>query len=345
MNDEMIGKIFGRWTVLELAPKVGRRLYYKCQCGCNKQTVRNVRKDLLKNGSSQSCGCLQREATRKRYNEIREDLSGQKFGRLTVIREYGYKDDGKGMYWECTCDCNLDKILVVLQGHLKTGNTKSCGCLNKERVAEAAKLRIDDLTGQKFGKLTVLHITDEKVGCNYKWHCKCDCGNYTDVVGYRLSHGITKSCGKCDFTSYGEWKIRCLLEENNIKFEQEKTFDGCINENTGQKYRFDFYVNDSYIIEFDGLQHFIEAGDTWERNNPLEERQMRDIQKVKWCVKNNIPIIHIPYYNVDNITIESLLLDTADFVIAGEMAMKAYLLPLEHPYKYNQKISKDRCKL
>ena len=57
-------------------------------------------------------------------------LIGQKFNRLTVI-----KFVGRGKYsaaiWKCICDCGNETI--VYQKNLKSGNTKSCGCLNNEQ--------------------------------------------------------------------------------------------------------------------------------------------------------------------------------------------------------------------
>ena len=56
-----------------------------------------------------------------------------------------------------------------------------------------------DLTGKKFGRLTVLYQTDDYVKPNGKtesmWHCKCKCGNELDIIGYCLNNGHTKSCG------------------------------------------------------------------------------------------------------------------------------------------------------
>lgn len=51
-----------------------------------------------------------------------------------------------------------------------------------------------NLVGQKFGRLTVLNYAYTKNGRAY-WECKCDCGNKTFVCTYRLTGGITKSCG------------------------------------------------------------------------------------------------------------------------------------------------------
>lgn len=58
----------------------------------------------------------------------RKDLSGEKYGRLTVIREAGYRD--YVYFWECACECGTVK--VVNGSELKRGKVKSCGCLQKE---------------------------------------------------------------------------------------------------------------------------------------------------------------------------------------------------------------------
>lgn len=56
------------------------------------------------------------------------DLTGQKFGRLTVIEKYGKDTPTK---WLCKCDCG--NVCVVVGNSLKRGLTKSCGCIQKER--------------------------------------------------------------------------------------------------------------------------------------------------------------------------------------------------------------------
>lgn len=52
-----------------------------------------------------------------------------------------------------------------------------------------------DLTGQKFGRLTVLYENPERKYNKIVWHCLCDCGNEVDVVSGKLLSGWTKSCG------------------------------------------------------------------------------------------------------------------------------------------------------
>lgn len=55
---------------------------------------------------------------------------------------------------------------------------------------------IINLTGRTFGALTVISRAPKKpyIG-NAVWHCRCECGQRTDVIGYKLMHGSTTSCG------------------------------------------------------------------------------------------------------------------------------------------------------
>ena len=121
-----------------------------------------------------------------------QDLSGQKFNRLTVIR----RDESvlNKVSWICKCECGNE--ISVTTSHLKCGHTQSCGCLQKEKAREANFL---DLTGQRFGRLTVIKEADKYIspqGLKFvQWLCKCDCGNYTIVLATNLKKGTTKSCG------------------------------------------------------------------------------------------------------------------------------------------------------
>lgn len=65
-----------------------------------------------------------------------------------------------------------------------------------------------NLVGQKFGRLTVIRENGKTKQGDYKWHCKCDCGNEKTYVGMRLRLGKTKSCG-C-------WRIELAATRNSI---------------------------------------------------------------------------------------------------------------------------------
>lgn len=63
----------------------------------------------------------------------RIDLAGQKFGRLTVIRSAGTQNN-RAM-WLCRCECGKE---LIVEGHkLRNGNTKSCGCYQRDRAKES----------------------------------------------------------------------------------------------------------------------------------------------------------------------------------------------------------------
>lgn len=115
------------------------------------------------------------------------DLTGKRFGRLTVISRAENK--GGKTNWHCKCDCGNEKDVLAI--NLSRGFTQSCGCLHNE---DFANRRFIDLSGNRYGKLTVIKRAENR-GKDVFWLCKCDCGNTTEVNGSRLRSGKTKSCG------------------------------------------------------------------------------------------------------------------------------------------------------
>lgn len=117
----------------------------------------------------------------------RRDLTGQRFGRLTAIKDVG-KSKSKHRLWLCHCDCG--KETRVRGNDLLSGRRKSCGCLIKNNGSTA-----EDLTGRKFGRLTVIKQAPRDKKGQVFWQCQCDCGNTTVVHAGHLKNGHTQSCG------------------------------------------------------------------------------------------------------------------------------------------------------
>lgn len=120
------------------------------------------------------------------------DLTGQQFGRLTVISraEKPKNATSTSAFWLCRCECGNEKI--ISGNVLRQGKAKSCGCLNLEQRDTSS------LVGKKFGRLTVLKRAPRPEGVKGNdayWLCQCDCGNTTIVMGKSLKNGKTKSCG------------------------------------------------------------------------------------------------------------------------------------------------------
>lgn len=78
---------------------------------------------------------------------------------------------------------------------------------------------------------------------------------------------------------------------------------------------FDFYVNNSYLIEFDGSQHFKYTNTSWNTKEHYEYVVKHDQMKNEWAKQNNIPLIRIPYTQLNKLQIQDLLLETSNFII------------------------------
>ena len=192
------------------------------------------------------------------------DLTGQSFGRLTVIEraENHILPNGKPRtMWLCQCQCG--NYTTVSSQSLTNGTTVSCGCQQRENFRKP----IRDMTGQRFGKLLVLGYSRTKVlkSNNHKiiWKCRCDCGNEVEVEGYQLRVGKTQSCG-CT-KSRGEELIAKILKDHKINFIQNKRNDK-LRLQTGGYPLFDFQIIDQdkliAVIEMQGIQHYEEETET-----------------------------------------------------------------------------------
>ena len=246
------------------------------------------------------CGCVKLQL-QKEKEQAKEDklnyLVGQKFGKLVVESRTDERVNGS-VVWKCKCDCGGHKNVPT---HLLQSNhTQSCGCLIRE-------VQGNDLTNQRFGKLVALYPCDYKKRNSIVWHCHCDCGNEYDVESYSLRAGLTQSCG-CITSSIGETNIQKILQENGIEYKKEYTVKEIGN------LRFDFALLENEkivrLIEFDGIQHFTSRNGVWnDTEDELQKRQERDNRKNKWAIDNNIPLIRIPYWERDNITLEIITED------------------------------------
>lgn len=117
------------------------------------------------------------------------NLLGQVFGDLTVIELLGRRRTPGGTYWRCQCACG--QTTEILGTSLTNRGIKSCGCWLK-------RLRPNDLTGQRFGRLIALSIGERVKKGNssiYFWRCRCDCGVEKDIRGPSLTDGVVVSCG------------------------------------------------------------------------------------------------------------------------------------------------------
>ena len=65
------------------------------------------------------------------------DITGQRFGRLLALERVG-TDNTRNSLWLCRCDCGVE--VIVKSASLRSGNTRSCGCLRKEVSTKNRKI-------------------------------------------------------------------------------------------------------------------------------------------------------------------------------------------------------------
>ena len=213
------------------------------------------------------------------------DETGNKYGSLTVL--YKTKDKNNRTAWMCKCDCGNTKI--ARGSDLRSGRITTCGkgCPYK---AERSKIYKDE-TGNRYGKLVVLYRNGTNSSNKPVWHCKCDCGNETDVVGGDLRSGRTMSCG-C-LKSANEEKIQKILNEMNLSFKREYSFsDLCGIGNKPLRFDFAVFENDKikFLIEFQGDQHFYPVK-AFGGIDSYNIRKEHDKRKLEYCKDNNIKLL------------------------------------------------------
>jgi hypothetical protein len=304
---DLTGRIFGDYQILYRTEcpkgKNPANAWWLCQCNlCKNYSIRQG-SYLTKKSSVNECSC-------------RYDLTGQKIGRWTVMYATDKRTKNRQILYHCKCECGNEKD--VNADALRRGESKSCGCLQSELIKEklAGKNKID-LTGQRFGKLIALYPIynrDKDRNAHTKWHCRCDCGNECDIDLGNLRSGKSQSCGCTN--SKQEENIIKLLTKYNIIFEYQKRF------NNLKIKEFDFYINNKYIIEYDGSQHFYCKGSGWDTEEHFNRTRQSDLLKNRYCFENNIPIIRIPYDS--NYTIDDLKLETTRFLLTPKNEEEYY---------------------
>lgn len=121
-----------------ISPKGHKIAKWFCECECGGTT--EVMESILLREKTLSCGCLARNTTGK--VRVKEDLTNKQFGRWKVLYqgEDSIQSNGRPQAtWVCQCTCEKGTIKTIRQSVLKSGRSKSCGCLNSELSSERMK--------------------------------------------------------------------------------------------------------------------------------------------------------------------------------------------------------------
>lgn len=293
-HKHLIGNKINKFTILDIIIYENKQHTYalaKCDCGI----IKEVRLSYLMNNKVVDCGCghqsrLNEKIINKYNHLINTEINGWTI--LDII-----PPNEKHNYTCAMCKCQCGTIKEVKLSYITNGRSKDCGCGRKESLKEAFT---KNLVGQRFGKLTVVEMLEERnKNGRIVYRCKCDCGNEVDVLGNSLTTYHTLSCG-C-LVSYWNTYIQQFLEKNKIKYKSE--YIVYIGDNY---YRYDFYLPQyNLFIEYDGQQHYEPVrfhGNNIEENlHEFHKVQEHDKIKNQYCEENNINLLRIPYWETKNI--------------------------------------------
>lgn len=151
----LASKQFGLLVALHRQDEDGR-IKWLCQCRCGNR--KPVRQEDLISGRTRSCGCarlqLKRAKAEKKYS-----LVNHRFGRLLVLWKSKAKS-GRSMIWDCRCDCG--KVVPVTGTNLRTGKTKSCGCLLQDATKFLDRYLKGDMSIEEFASACEQIMTPSK---------------------------------------------------------------------------------------------------------------------------------------------------------------------------------------
>jgi hypothetical protein len=176
--------------------------------------------------------------------------------------------------------------------HLSGCGCKICGGTN-EKTSEC----FIELSKSIHGDLYDYSLVEYK---NNREKVKIICKRHGIFEQIPYSHTGGSGCPSC-YESKGEREVKKYLDSNNIVYESQKKFDNCLSINY-INLRFDFYLPEKNIcIEYDGEQHF-RVHEYFGGEEGYKTLKQNDNLKNKFCLKNNIKLIRIPYYDFNKIS-------------------------------------------
>lgn len=220
---ELTGQRYGRLTVLAPAENIGSRTAWLCRCDCGRETV--VKTCHLRSGHTKSCGCQNGEGGPRtalgltyidgtcvemiRANTLRSNntsgvqgvdwLAKKQRWRATICfkgkRRYlgSYEKFEDAVKARKEAEENLfDTFLAAYSGEIPQSELKNAEEAPPPKARDYSGQRLD-LTGQRFGQLTVL-APAENIGSMTAWRCRCDCGKELTIMTAHLRSG-QMSCG------------------------------------------------------------------------------------------------------------------------------------------------------
>ena len=282
------------------------KLDIQCSCG----ELFSVSFNKFKAGQQQCKKCGMKNRTEKRimstnskteyysYEKIKNIIDNNSTAKL-ISKEY--KGCFESLELKCKCGNNFKQAFNHIKQKLNNNQDLLCPSCMKKISDESFRLSENEINEKIFNKYKYqkfsIYDYENYINANSKnKFIHNECGHIFEcTLSSLLQFG--RLCPKCERKhSKGVYSIMHYLNENNIEYVQEKTFNDCKYE---RKLPFDFYLPKyNCCIEYDGEQHS-KSTSLYGGEKNFKKIRKRDEIKNDYCSKNNIPLLRISYKNND----------------------------------------------
>jgi very-short-patch-repair endonuclease len=268
------------------------------QCGCCGRTFKAVFRAFTKLDNKMCPKCYQQKRLHADYIEKRRNdfsiyeeqakLNGLKILSASILN---YKDNIE------VEDSDGYRGIISISRLMKGSSFKRYYKKNPYSIYNMQKFIKDN-------KADCILLTNKYVSNKQMVDLICSCGKHYQTS---FSHFIYSKKFRCNDCSTKQSNIAKAVEEylsmQNIKYTKEYIYADCKSAR-GKALQFDFYLMDyKSCIEVDGIQHFqlvMFGGTQEEASNRFKRIQENDKSKNLYCAEHRIPLLRIPYWNIEN---------------------------------------------
>lgn len=302
---DCIGETFGNISITGIYGKDERnRTFITCKCvKCNKESIQYFHRIT---SYKYKCSCEKIDYGHEMLNKFSK-LIGKGIGTDTVLDARYIPENDFNHRTLVKLKCNLcgAEREVGANTFVNSKNYKKCNCMPKTRdIKNPLNKYNQTVLNKRFGSIVVEQLSEGTSLQTIYATCKCDCGKMFTTALSNIVSGDTKSCG-CRTESYGEKVITDVLNNCNLKFEKQKTYNDLISI-CGRKLYIDFVVfkdnKEIAFIEYDGPHHNIPFAyghytDDSELISRYNNIVANDNIKDMYAEKLGVQMIRIPYKN------------------------------------------------
>ena len=256
---------------------------------CPTHGEKSITIDSIKRGSKCKQCSMFEDGRRKALNahEV-ENIVSQKNGDILINPQEYINHSTKNLRIICG---SCGKQFITSLSSIENGGGRCLDCKAKTNAAQLRRSKETIIEIANNVDVQILNPQDYIDGSTYNMVAICPKCNKQFITSIDRLINYKPLCQKCRNTiSIGQIKLEEIFKRHNIRYIRGKTFQGCIYK---RKLIFDFYLPDyNLCVEFDGQQHFQPVFG----EESYEAGKIRDEIKNNYCLKNNIGLLRIPYY-------------------------------------------------